>query len=218
VAAVSEGSAVVGPPRGPGRTEGAIVAAGTVGRFGTPSAPPSAPGAVTADAALATRLVESSLLGGPFFGAPSSSTTSGAAQQPSHPHAHSMSPPPAAKPSLVPTIPEPVPTDSEPTPSAPAAPTPPKPGLTAEQLSQPLAKLAPSLQTCAHKTNTGVVFVNEQDLTLEISPAGKATLVAAEPGLDTADRACWGLVVSALSFPAAEGSTMVKRHVVVGSN
>ena len=81
----------------------------------------------------------------------------------------------------------------------------------------PLAKLSPSLQTCARKTNAGVVFVNEQDLTIEIGPTGKARLLSAEPGLDTNDRSCWSMVVSALSFPTAEGSTTVKRHVVVGS-
>jgi len=198
--AVSEGSAVVGLPRGPGRTEGTIVPAGVVGRFDSATAP----GALRTDAALATRLVEDSLVS-----APKPASTSVVAQAP-HAPTHPMAVPPAAKPAPEPVLTAPV---IEPTPPKPVA-----PGLSAEQLSEPLSKLGPSLQTCARKTKAGVVFVNEQDLTLEISPAGKATLVTAEPGLDTADRGCWGLVVSALSFPKAEGSTTVKRHVVVGSN
>lgn len=199
--AVAEGSAVVGLPHGGGRTEGTLVHFGNVGRFDAPSAP----GFVTSDAALASKLVDQGLA------VPAKTAPTVAVETHAAPPAHELLHP-AVHPSKAAVV-EP----SAPEPTVAVAPAAPKPGLTAEQLSGPLSKLAPSLQTCARKSSKGVVFENEQDLTIEISPTGKATLLSAEPGLDTPDRGCWSMVVSALTFPTAEGSTTVKRHVVVGS-
>lgn len=212
--AVSEGSAVVGVPRTQGRTEGTLVHFGNVGRFDSPGAA----GSLTGDGALATALVDGSLAlspkaptavapTDPAVGAPPAAPvakTASAAASPADPPAGSAGSP--AAPSVGPAAPSVGPA----TPPAP-------PGLSAEQTNEPLAKLASSLQTCARKSGAGVVFVNEQTLTIEIAATGKATLVKSEPGLDTADRACWSMVVSALSFPKAEGSTTVQRKVVVGS-
>lgn len=198
--AVAEGSAVVGLPHGGGRTEGTLVHFGNVGRFDTPGAA----GVVTPDPALASQLVDQGLAVAHKAAATVAVETHGAPPAPElHPAVH-----PSKSAVVAPSAPEP---------TVAVAPEAPKPGLTAEQMSGPLAKLAPSLQTCARKSSKGVVFENEQELTIEISPAGKATLISAEPGLDTPDRPCWSMVVSALTFPTAEGSTTVKRHVVVGS-
>lgn len=193
--AVSEGSAVVGVPRGQGRTEGALVHFGNVGRFEVPGAP----GAISNDPSLATRLVDDGLAQSakptttiaalePVVAPPAHNA------QPTHPIATAPTPSAAVEPNVEPVAPAP------------------KPGLSAEQTSGPLGKLQPSLLTCAPKTK-GLTI--EQDLTITIAPDGKASLTSAEPGLDPAVRPCWNMVVSALTFPTAEGTTVVKRHVVV---
>jgi ferric-dicitrate binding protein FerR (iron transport regulator) len=195
--AVSEGSAVVGVPRSLGRTEGTLVHVGHVGRFDAPGTP----GILAADAPLATALVDGSL-------APKAAT---AALHPP-PRPPTGKPSPAAIGAATALAAANVGSAAHSSATAPSA-----QGLDASQLSGPLARLAPSLQTCARKSSAGVVFTYAQTLTLEIAPSGKATLLAADPGLDTGDRACWSQVVSAQSFPKADRPTTVQHRVTVGS-
>ncbi len=195
--AVSEGSAVVGAPRGAGRTEGTIVAAGSVGRFG-------ADAHVAPNKDLATRLVEDALAEKQTepANAPTIALTG-------EPHAPSHAPPHHTagtnKPAPVAT--------SVPTHEAPPAP----PGLSAEQIAAPLAKLDAALAKCARKCPANVICQYEQTLTISVDPAGRATLVSADPGLDSGDRTCWSGVLSTIDFPAAPGSTTTTHHVVLGN-
>lgn len=211
--AVSEGSAVVGAPRGAGRTEGVLVGAGAVGRFQANTAASAAH--VTPNASLAHDLVERSLTNEVAPAAtvavqPATAVVAAATQVP-------VAIAPIAK--HGPTTPAVSTPEPQPAPQlAPAAPEPPKvlAGLTSAQLSEPLSKLGPALQACARKGGAGVVYVIEQNLTIKIDPSGKAELAASDPGLDTPDRPCWSAVVAGLAFPAAEGPTTVTHRVVVG--
>jgi hypothetical protein len=206
--AVSEGSAVVGAPRGAGRTEGTIVAAGSIGHFGSIIH-------VAPNKELATRLVEDALAA--KTSAPAIATTVAVIHEPpSAPTTHA----PIAHPTVVavkPTV-----AAVEPNVAAPAvtetvteAPKP-LPGLSSEQMTTPFAKLDAALAKCARKCPANVICQYEQTLTIAVDPAGKATLVAADPGLDSADRVCWSGVLAGVAFPSAPGSTTAKHHVVLG--
>jgi len=202
--AVSEGSAVVGAPRGNGRTEGTIVAAGSVGHFGTVLH-------VAPNKELSTRLVEDSLAA--KASAPIAIATGVAKLEAPAPD---VAPPPPHH-----ALPKPAATQVDPMKPAPIAPVAteeaPKPlaGLTSAQLSAPLAKLDAGLAKCARKCPANVVCQYEQTLTISVDPAGKASLMSADPGLDSGDRACWSGVLSTVEFPTAPGSTTTTHHVVL---
>ncbi len=123
--AVSEGSAVVGAPRGKGRTEGTIVPAGNVGSFGATSS-------VVANQELASHLVDDALTAKP---------------QPA-PTTVALSPAPTTTMPVI--VPAPKHAPPAPAPHPEVAPPPaPKLGLTADQLNAPLASFAAKIGHCA---------------------------------------------------------------------
>lgn len=228
--AVSEGSAVVGTTHGDGRTEGALVPAGSVGRFG------EAP-VVVRDVTSAARLVEAGLApivtasatgptDAPAVIVPDVATTSVAPAM-----TDDVVPEPKAIAPKVDDTPKPATTSVAPPVATTAAPTtdtvaapqattvapPPGKGLEAAQVAPTLGKLMGSILQCVPRTSAGITFSISTHMTLSIEPSGAIGDVSFDDApLDTKLASCVRGATAKFTFPAATARTMVTRAVVLG--
>ncbi len=210
--AVSEGSAVVGPSKGDGRTEGPVVAAGSIGNFSEMQQTQQ----VVANPAEAARLV------GDAIAAPASTTAvlektappSNVPELPAPAATLVPAPKPATTVAIAPTM--------EPT-TAPlattVAPPPPAPGLADAQISPTMSTIVGAVKACVPRTAAGVTYSTETTMTLTIASTGVASCNGSsfnDPPLDTKLWGCICGVVAQHAFPTAPGSTTVSRHIVLG--
>ena len=207
---VSEGSAVVGAPRGDARTEGPVVCTGCVavsaGAATMVDALPDAAG--TVDAALAAPPTTTALLApiDPIDDVPTIDDVPRRVAPPANKSANPGSL--AAAPIGGSSTPK-----STATEGPPAAPL---PGLSAAQLGPELGKLVGGLHACVPRSGTGVTFTVHTAITLSIAPSGSIAEVTFDPPLDGPLRSCAARVLAGATFPAAPGSTTATRPVVLG--
>lgn len=216
--AVSEGSAVVGPSHGDGRTEGPVVAAGSVGTFGSSQT-------IVADPAEAARLVGD--------GIASPAATTAMLEKAAPPPNVVETPAPAATLAPSPNAPNAIGTTNKAAPLATAPtvaiapavtatvapPPPPAPGLSDAQVSPTMSTIVGAVKACVPRTASGVTYSTETTMTLSIAPSGVATCNGGSFSDSPLDTKLWGCicgVVAQHTFPTALGPTTVSRHVVLG--
>lgn len=204
--AVSEGNAVVGMPRGEGRTEGALVDAGHVGRFGATES-------VVSDPSLAKKLVEGALSMKTAAPLPVPTVAQPSGQVTSLPPTIIQPPVPTISPTVI--VP-PAGTSAAPstTPTVVA-----KNGLSAEQLAQPMSLVAETVRTCMTMDVPGEpaakgVMVWSEPVTFHIDQDGRISKVDVE--LSPARKACWTQKLKAIQFPVADAPTTVTREISFG--
>jgi hypothetical protein len=213
--AVSEGSAVVGPPRGEGRTEGSVVAAGALARFEGDRE------TLLHDPARARELVDTAFVAHTAKGVapapaadpgPRVDPSSGASDDTSSGASDDPGAPKTAK-----AIAKPVIASANAAEPSVAAVVEPARGLSAAALAGPLAGLSPALASCAPKSAAGVSLTIETTLILRIEPNGKVSDVSADPGLDAPVRDCVRARLSTIDFPTATAATSVRHPIVLGN-
>jgi hypothetical protein len=207
--AVSEGSAVVGVPRGDARTEGPIVCGGCVGDFGATTTivrDPSSASSLVSDALHAKVAMNDDAPTASVVPAPVPAITDDTSDvAPSPTPSPNANVAPKSNAATVPTT----------VTNAPVPPPPPAPGLSAAQYQPTLSSLAHAVAACIPRRKGTFSF--QTTMTITIAPSGAVTDQSFDPGLDTPVRACALAAIGSTKFPTAEGKTTASAVVVGGT-
>jgi hypothetical protein len=202
--AVAEGLAAIGFPS-EGRTTGPEVSAGMVGRFVGVGAPALRTDPIEAARRVSLGLASSGIAPAPTTAAlapPTVGTPFGTAARPT---SEPLSPPPA---SATPATSVGIAVSASATEPA---------GLGARDYGPPLWSLQQAVKSCVPHTAAGVSVSIEETMTLTVTPAGDIGSLTFDPPLSPELEACVKSAQKPIKFPAAPGSTTLKRDVTLGT-